>query len=327
MDFAPSARGAEYAGAAAGVHGRARLPGRAGVRRAARELTAAGAPHDLPAGRRGPQGRGPRARAVEPVPARRRRAGLSVLDYAPLAELTGRSPELAPEAINCAAPDTGNMEVLHLFGTAEQKERWLRAAAGRRDPLGLRDDRAGRRLLATRRNIATRIERDGDEYVINGRKWWTTGAADPRCQILIVMGKTDPDAPTPPAAVDGPGADRHPRASRSSRSLPVFGYHDQHGHGEIVFTDVRVPATNLLGEEGGGFAIAQARLGPGRIHHCMRGHRHGRARARADGAARAAGAGRVRQAARRAGRGASSRSPSPGWRSSRPGCSPSRPRG
>ncbi|MGH2829740.1 MAG: acyl-CoA dehydrogenase family protein [Actinomycetota bacterium] len=194
--------------------------------------------------------------------------GLTVSEYAPLAEITGRSPAIAPESLNCAAPDTGNMEIIAEYGTDEHREQWLkpllegeiRSAFAMTEPAVASSD-------AT--NIASRIDRDGDHYVINGRKWWTSGAADPRCRILVFMGVTNPDA------------DAHQRQSmvlvpigepgvNVMRTLPVFGYDEGHGHCEIEFTDVRVPASNLLGEEGQGFRIAQSRLGPGRIHHCMR---------------------------------------------------------
>ena len=197
-------------------------------------------------------------------------AGLSNLQYAPLAEITGHSPAIAPEALNCAAPDTGNMELLAEFGSAEQQQRWLRplldgeirSAFCMTEPDVASSD-------AT--NISTRIERDGDEYVINGRKWWSSGAMDPRCQILIVMGKTEP------------GAERHRQQSMIlvprdtpgvtvERGTRLYGFDDgpHGGHAEVEFRDVRVPAANLISGEGDGFAIAQARLGPGRIHHCMR---------------------------------------------------------
>ncbi len=195
-------------------------------------------------------------------------SGLTQLEYAPIAELSGWSLEIAPEALNCAAPDTGNMELLHLLGTDEQQETWLRplldgeirSAFAMTEPEVASSD-------AT--NIETRIERDGDEYVVNGRKWWTSGAMDPRCAVLIVMGKTDPAAAShrQQSMVIVP---RDTAGVTVVRDLPVFGHHDQHGHAEVRFDDVRVPVTNVVGEEGGGFAAAQARLGPGRIHHCMR---------------------------------------------------------
>jgi acyl-CoA dehydrogenase len=194
--------------------------------------------------------------------------GLSNLEYASVAEITGWSPVIAPESMNVGAPDTGNMETLMLFGTPEQKQRWL-------EPLLEGEIRSGFAMTepdvasSDARNIQTSIVRDGDEYVINGRKWWITGSADERCQIFIVMGKTDPEgAPHRQQSMvlvprDTPGFE-------IIRHLPVFGYQDQHGHSELRFTDVRVPVTNRLAGEGDGFMIAQARLGPGRIHHCMR---------------------------------------------------------
>jgi len=196
--------------------------------------------------------------------------GLTNLQYAPLAEITGRSPWMAPEALNCAAPDTGNMEVLAAFGTEQQKDRWLRplldgeirSAFCMTEPDVASSDAA---------NIATRIERDGAEYVINGRKWWSSGAMNPQCEILIVMGKTtiDGDRHRQQSMIlvprDTPGVD-------VQRGMTLFGYDDapHGGHAEVMLRDVRVPVDNLIAGEGDGFAIAQARLGPGRIHHCMR---------------------------------------------------------
>jgi acyl-CoA dehydrogenase len=195
-------------------------------------------------------------------------SGLTNLDYAPIAEISGWSPVIAPEAINCQAPDTGNMEVLHMFGTAEQKARWLqpllageiRSAFAMTEPDVASSD-------AT--NIETSIVRDGDEYVVNGRKWWITGVADERCEIYIVMGKSAPDA-EPYRRQSMILVPRDTPGVTIVRHLPIFGYQDQHGHSELVFDHARVPVTNLLAGEGDGFAIAQARLGPGRIHHAMR---------------------------------------------------------
>jgi acyl-CoA dehydrogenase len=196
--------------------------------------------------------------------------GLTNVQYATLAEISGHSGHLAPAAMNCAAPDTGNMEVLHMFGTDEQKKQWL-------EPLLAGDIRSAFAMTepdvasSDATNIGLSIVPDGDEYVINGRKWWITGAMNPNCKIFIVMGKTDPTA------------DRHHQQSmilverdtpgfEVLRAMHVLGYddHEHGGHAELSFTDVRVPAANLIGGEGDGFAIAQARLGPGRIHHCMR---------------------------------------------------------
>jgi acyl-CoA dehydrogenase len=193
--------------------------------------------------------------------------GLSNLDYAPLAEVMGRSP-LAPEACNCSAPDTGNMEILTMFGTEAQKEEWLhpllegeiRSCFSMTEP-GVASSDAN--------NIACDIRRDGDSYVINGRKWWTSGAMDKRCKVAILMGKTAPDAP-PHLQQSMILVPLDTRGVNIERNLTVFGYTDQEGHAEIHYDNVRVPVANVLGQEGGGFGIAQARLGPGRIHHCMR---------------------------------------------------------
>jgi acyl-CoA dehydrogenase len=204
------------------------------------------------------------------LPAEKDGAGLSVLDYAPIAELSGRSAAIAPEAMNCSAPDTGNMELLSMFATDEQRTEWLepllraeiRSCFSMTEPAVASSD-------AT--NISTSIAPDGDSFVVNGRKWWSTGALRPECKVSIVMGVTDPEAAKYSrqsmvlVPLDTPGV-------TIERSTTVYGYDDgpHGGHGVIDFQDVRVPATNLLGPRGGGFMMAQARLGPGRIHHCMR---------------------------------------------------------
>lgn len=267
MDFALSAKTTEYAAKLQAFMDSEVFPAEAIYHQQREQLIALGKPHALPA-------------VVEELKIKAKSLGLwnlflphyghglSVTDYATLAEITGWSPDLAPEAMNCAAPDTGNMELLDMFATDDQKQRWLqplldgqiRSAFAMTEPAVASSDA---------RNIQTQIIKDGDHYVINGTKWWTTGAMDERCEILIVMGKTNP------------AADDHHQQSmvlvpmntpgvKVVRNLTVFGYVDQHGHAEVSFTNVRVPVSNLLGPEGEGFALAQARLGPGRIHHCMR---------------------------------------------------------
>ena len=270
MDFNLSAKTSEYAAKLQAFMDSEVFPAESIYEHQRAQLAAAGKPHGVPA-------------VVEELKVKARALGLwnlflphstdphhglSVTEYATLAEITGWSPELAPEAINCAAPDTGNMELLDMFGTAEQKKMWLEPLLDGRIRSGFamtEPDVAS----SDARNIQTSIVRDGDHYVINGTKWWTTGAMDQRCAILIVMGKTNPDAADHQqqsmvlVPIDTPGV-------TVERNLTVFGYVDQHGHAEVSFKDVRVPVTNLVGAEGEGFALAQARLGPGRIHHCMR---------------------------------------------------------
>jgi len=270
MDFNLSAKTTEYAAKLQAFMDSEVFPAEAVYEHQRGQLAAAGKPHGVPA-------------VVEELKVKARALGLwnlflphstdphhglSVVEYATLAEITGWSPDLAPEAINCAAPDTGNMELLDMFGTPEQKKMWLEPLLDGRIRSGFamtEPDVAS----SDARNIRTSIVRDGDHYVINGTKWWTTGAMDERCAILIVMGKTNPDAADHQqqsmvlVPIDTPGV-------TVERNLKVFGYVDQHGHAQVSFKDVRVPVTNLVGAEGEGFALAQARLGPGRIHHCMR---------------------------------------------------------
>uniref|UniRef100_UPI004049B22E acyl-CoA dehydrogenase family protein n=1 Tax=Candidatus Planktophila sp. TaxID=2175601 RepID=UPI004049B22E len=270
MDFNLSAKTSEYAAKLQAFMDSEVFPAESIYEHQRAQLAAAGKPHGVPA-------------VVEELKVKARALGLwnlflphstdphhglSVTEYATLAEITGWSPELAPETINCAAPDTGNMELLDMFGTPEQKKMWLEPLLDGRIRSGFamtEPDVAS----SDARNIQTSIVRDGDHYVINGVKWWTTGAMDQRCAILIVMGKTNPDAADHQqqsmvlVPIDTPGV-------TVERNLTVFGYVDQHGHAEVSFKNVRVPVTNLVGAEGEGFALAQARLGPGRIHHCMR---------------------------------------------------------
>ena len=270
MEFNLSPKAAEYSARLQQFMDQKVIPAEGLYHQQRAALVAAGKPHDLPA-------------IVEELKVQAKAQGLwnlflphsqdphhglSVTDYATLAEITGWSVEIAPEALNCSAPDTGNMEVLDMFGTDAQKEQWLK-------PLLAGEIRSGFAMTepdvasSDARNIETSIVRDGDHYVINGRKWWTTGAMDPRCQILIVMGKTNPEADSynQQSMVLVP---INTAGVTVERNLLVFGYVDQHGHAEITFKDVRVPVANLIGQEGAGFAIAQARLGPGRVHHCMR---------------------------------------------------------
>jgi acyl-CoA dehydrogenase len=270
MDFTLSAKTIQYASKLQAFMDSEVFPAEAIYEKQRHELIASGKPHALPA-------------VVEELKKKAKALGLwnlflphstdphhglSVTEYATLAEITGWSPEIAPEAINCAAPDTGNMELLDMFGTDEQKKTWLepllegriRSAFAMTEPDVASSDA---------RNIRTSITTEGNDFVINGTKWWTTGAMDERCQILIVMGKTNPDADDHHqqsmvlVPINTPGV-------KVERNLTVFGYVDQHGHAQVSFTNVRVPVSNLLGAQGEGFALAQARLGPGRIHHCMR---------------------------------------------------------
>jgi acyl-CoA dehydrogenase len=265
MDFEPSARCNEFKERLSAFMDDHVYPAEATYERQLRE---SGDPHHHPAVMEELKGAAREAGLWNMfLPDAEHGAGLSNSDYAPLAEILGRS-RIASEACNCSAPDTGNMEVLHQFATPEQKDRWLmplldgeiRSSFAMTEPEVASSD-------AT--NIAMRIERDGEDYVLNGRKWWTSGAMHPNARIMIVMGKTQTDGPRHRqqsmilVPFDTPGV-------TVVRNLSVFGYDDQEGHAEVDFADVRVPASNLIAGEGDGFMIAQARLGPGRIHHCMR---------------------------------------------------------
>ncbi len=271
MDFAPSARSQELQDAVRGFLADAVYPAEPLFHQQVAQNREEGSPFQTPAVMQRLKAQA-RERGLWNLflPDQKFGAGLPVLDYAPLAELSGRAIELAPEAMNCAAPDTGNMEVLAMFGTPEQQQRWLvplleghiRSCFSMTEPDVASSD-------AT--NIDARITRDGEEYVVNGRKWWSTGALRPECEVAIVMGVSEPEAARHArhsmilVPLSTPGVTVH-------RSTTVFGYDDaaHGGHGEITFGAVRVPADNLIGTPGSGFAIAQARLGPGRIHHCMR---------------------------------------------------------
>lgn len=266
MNLSLSPRGQEMLSLATSFMNKHVMPAEHLYGEQSRELATAGRPNDVPAVMGELQSR---ARSLGLwnlfLPAV---SGLSNLDYAHIAEETGKSPWIGPAAMNCLSPDTGNMELLHLLGTEEQKSRWL-------DPLLAGEIRSGFSMTepavasSDASNIETRITRDGDDFVVNGTKWFTTGAADPRCELLIVLGRSSDD---------GAAHERHtmllvPRDSPGvtvKRVVPVFGYYEQQGHGEIEYREVRVPVANVLGAEERGFAAAQARLGPGRVHHCMR---------------------------------------------------------
>ncbi|MEU2257772.1 acyl-CoA dehydrogenase family protein [Nocardia xishanensis] len=270
MHFEPSELARDYLERVDAFIGGRVAPAEARYEQQRRELAAAGTPHAVPGVLEELKAEA-RARGLwnlflphstEPA------HGLSVLDYAPLAERSGWYPQLAPEAMNCSAPDTGNMELLDLFASEAQRERWLapllrgdiRSAFAMTEPDVASSDAS---------NIGTSVRIEGDEVVVNGRKWWTTGALDPRTAFYIVMGISDPEAHRSRrhsfviVPADTPGVS-------VVRDLSYYGYTDQNGHGEVRFVDVRVPLANLIGEPGAGFAMAQARLGPGRIHHCMR---------------------------------------------------------